>query len=320
MGLKERLVAKSVGIVDPGDAKASKPLPARAPVTGPGQLGAFRQDVLRYTDEIASLRSELEVAKAAREILLADIHVVAGRKRHLSEQEFAELKANLAANPLITPISVRRKAEGGYEVIAGHNRVQAYRDLGRKSIPSVVLEMDDEIADLGAFYSNLLAPALPDFERYVGFRRRQQQTAYTHDQLAKEAGIDRSQVTKLLRFGALPLEALQLLESRPSCLGASAAAKLADLVEKGRAKEVIEAIRRLVHEPDFTQAQAIAEAAGKQALAPNAPKLIVRSGRSTYCEISKRRNGLVIQFVDATAAEKASAEIETLLKKLASGK
>jgi len=147
--------------------------------------------------------AKLELMKYESELPLTDLHEVPGRKRHLTIEQLSELKANLANNPLTTPIAVRRREEGGYEIIAGHNRVNAYRELGRTKILSVVFEMTEDEAERSAFYSNLLSPSLPDFEKFMGLRARMEHGKLTQEQVAKEAGVTQQSVSLLLSFSGL---------------------------------------------------------------------------------------------------------------------
>ena len=191
--------------------------------------------------------AKLELMKFESELPLIELHEVPGRKRHLTIEQMAELRTNLANNPLTSPIAVRRREAGGYEIIAGHNRVQVYRDLGRTKILSIVLEMTADEAERAAFYSNLLSPALPDFEKFMGLRARMEHGNMTQEQVAKEAGVSQQSVSLLLSFSGLPKEAISILDaaSDKGLLGASAATKLAQIAKKGKEGRVVEAVRQL---------------------------------------------------------------------------
>ena len=149
--------------------------------TSPGMFLDTQHRAVKAEAEIAVLKN--------RQVRIADLNIVEGRKRQLSEQEFSELKTNLAAFPLITPITIRALPKGGYELVSGHNRVEAYKQLGRTDIDANVIELQDEQVLPAAFYSNLLSPALPDYEKYLGFKQLQRETGKTQAELAKESGV-----------------------------------------------------------------------------------------------------------------------------------
>ena len=71
---------------------------------------------------------------------------------------------DILSNGLITPILVRPIDDGKYEIVCGHNRVKAFRTMGRETIPADIrAELTDEGA-LGKFYgSNLNQQSFSDW-------------------------------------------------------------------------------------------------------------------------------------------------------------
>ena len=264
--------------------------------------------------------AKMEIMKYESELPLSDLHEVSGRKRHLTPSQFEELKANLANNPLTSAIAVRRCAAGGYEIIAGHNRVQVYRELGRARIPSVVLEMTEDEAERSAFYSNLLSPSLPDFEKFVGLRTRMTHGKLTQEQVAKEAGISQQSVSSLMAFSGLPKEAIAILEAAEdkSLLGANAAVKLAQIAKSGKQGRVVEAVQQLV-KGKLNQVAAISYAGSdeRSGLAPTVP-LVIRAGKKTYCSIRKAEKDLRITFAEPVT-EALLDELHAVIERHAKG-
>ena len=58
------------------------------------------------------------------------------------DDDMIQLIESIKENGVITPIIVRPKPKGRYEMISGHRRLQACRHLGYKTIPGQVLELD----------------------------------------------------------------------------------------------------------------------------------------------------------------------------------
>lgn len=258
------------------------------------------------TPRIGAVRTaKLELMKYESELPLIELHEVPGRKRHLTIEQIAELKANLANNPLTSPIAVRRREAGGYEIIAGHNRVHAYRELGRAKIPSVVFEMTEDEAERSAFYSNLLSPALPDFEKFMGLRARMEHGNLTQEQVAKEAGVSQQSVSLLLSFSGLPKEAISILDSASDkgLLGASAAAKLAQIAKKGKEGRVVEAVRQLA-EKKLSQIAAVGYADSEDKIKrQEATSKIIRSGKKSFCSIRRAEKDLRFSFFEPVDEE-----------------
>ena len=65
-----------------------------------------------------------------------------------------ELAADMAVRGLDNPIIVRHY-EGGYQILAGHNRVEAARIIGWVTIPAKVVKVDDDAARLILVNTNL---------------------------------------------------------------------------------------------------------------------------------------------------------------------
>jgi len=260
--------------------------------------------------------AKLELMKYESELPLTDLHEVPGRKRHLTIEQLSELKANLANNPLTTPIAVRRRERGGYEIIAGHNRVNAYRELGRTKILSVVFEMTEDEAERSAFYSNLLSPSLPDFEKFMGLRARMEHGKLTQEQVAKEAGVTQQSVSLLLSFSGLPKDAIRILDGAADkgLLGASAAAKLALIAKNGKQGRVVEAVQQLV-DGKLSQKAAVGYATSEEKAKPKATSpQIIRSGKKSFCSIRRAEKDIRISF-NEPVNEALYSELQKVIEK-----
>jgi ParB family chromosome partitioning protein len=102
-----------------------KPRERNEALTDPVKMKTPPARFLDAQHKADNLEKENQVLRN-RMVSIAELSIVEGRKRSLSEQEFAELKANLATFPLINPVTIRALKEGGFELVAGHNRVEAY--------------------------------------------------------------------------------------------------------------------------------------------------------------------------------------------------
>lgn len=71
------------------------------------------------------------------------------------EDEMEKLVESIRENGVISPIVVRPKEDGTYEIISGHNRVEACRRAGFTYVPSFIREADDDTAVILMVDSNL---------------------------------------------------------------------------------------------------------------------------------------------------------------------
>ena len=314
---KQKAKAAGIRLDDDLDDSPSEPV---APRTAPGQLIGLQGRVHSQQAEIDKLKKALE-QRAPGKIPLSKLHEVPGRRRRLAPSEYAELKANLAAYPLAQPITVRERPGGDYDIIAGHNRASAYRELGRTEIDGIVLDIDASMVEYAAFFSNLLSPTLSDFEKFWGFKSLQDSTGITKEELAKAAGISDSHVGRIMKFDLLPDECKELLSARPERLGSNAAEQMAKAVSEGRQEKVKAAIERLLSDDSFTQAQAVAATRPAKPTQSAHQPLVVKRGARKICQISARNGVVGVAFSGNEAgeteqwAERIHAFIEAELNK-----
>lgn len=332
MSLRDELQKKSkravehMGSAATAAAKPTGEAKGTRPVTTPGAVAflqptidSLNERVKRAEAENEDLRKKLDGQPT--EVALELLDEKPGRKRKLMPEQFEELKENLRNNPLVHPVAVKRLANGRFEIVSGHNRVDVFRALGRTAVPVVVVDIEDAILDRTAFYANLLQPALPDFEKYLGFRREKEKTKSSQKEMAKAAGVPESTVSMLFAFESLPERARELIEDRPEGVGMNCAAELARLSREGAGDRVVEAVELLLA-AKLTQKEAVAFAAKKptqrgpvRTLAPTPVK--IKAGRFDFCQYVGRGASLRIDFKVEEHREEAEARISALLQELA---
>ena len=113
------------------------------------------------------------------EIPILQVLIGHGRLRPCSEAQVEQLMASITEVGLINPISVfaERAKDGilinnGYQLVAGLNRLEACRRLGWKTIPAVMLALDDLHCQLVEVDENLCGTKLTPAERALFTRRR----------------------------------------------------------------------------------------------------------------------------------------------------
>ena len=245
-----------------------------------------------------------------RRIKINDLKIVEGRKRQLSATEFAELKANLAAFPLVNPVAVRALPGGTFELISGHNRVQAFVELGRDEIDANLVELGEEQVLPAAFYSNLLSPALPDYEKYLGFKNLQDATGKSQAGLARESGVAKSMISMLFAFDQLSPATHALLLRQPQLVSATLAAKLRVLPYADDAIASLAA-------GEVTAQQVLATATGKNDKRTEDFKketVVIRNGKSRFAEISVRGTTAIIRLTDEALMPSLLTKIEALIR------
>lgn len=296
--------------------------PAAAPRTAPGQLMHLQATAEQQHREIEELKVELSEARrsgSAVEIALTELHEVEGRRRYMAPDKYSELRDNLRHNELINPVVVLQRPEGGYEIQSGHHRTDAYRELGRNSIWCVLGKATADTANAGAFYANLMQSDLTDYEKYVGFKQiLDRAPQLSQSQVAEQAGVSASVLSKLMAFAQLPEAVLQTLRDRPTLLGASSGYALASLVREGKAEQVVAAVERLAKgEIDQSQTVKLASAVATKKKAPKTESVKIRIGRSVYCDMRAAKNVIRMEFQSEVEAQAVMDEMRSVLERRA---
>ena len=86
-------------------------------------------------------------------ILVADVTVLNPRVRN--KRVFQELVTSIANLGLKRPITVSRRTDGGYDLVCGQGRLEAFLALGQSTIPAMVLEVSEEDCFVMSLVENL---------------------------------------------------------------------------------------------------------------------------------------------------------------------
>jgi ParB family chromosome partitioning protein len=223
--------------------------------------GGLSPTVSAVVDSIK--REYAEKLEGAPSLLLKldEIRIVPGRKRHRSASARAELLENIREHGLIHAVTVRPLEDGSYELVAGHNRVDALREIGIPEVRAEVRQMTPAEAKLFGFYSNLLQTDLTEFEKYLGFKQRMVEEGLTQQQVADEAHISKSYVSHLFAFDDIPEPLQALIQSKPSAVGRRGAEALAAAAQKdfAKARAILEQHIQVVDAKDGDLVKALSE-------------------------------------------------------------
>jgi ParB family chromosome partitioning protein len=141
-------------------------------------------------------------------------------------QALDELAGSIREHGIVQPIVVRVH-DGGYQLIAGHRRVEAAKRSGLSEIPAIVRQATDQEMLEIALIENIQREDLNCVDRAWAYKHYQEAFGLGSEQLAERLGQDRTTVVNYLRLLSLPDEVLQLL--RPNRLTMGHARALAGL-------------------------------------------------------------------------------------------
>jgi ParB family chromosome partitioning protein len=123
----------------------------------------------------------------------------------MDDAKIDELARSIKANGIIQPIVVR-KADGGYEIIAGERRWRASQRAGLLKVPVVVRNVPDDRLLAVALIENIQREDLNPIEEAHAYRKLADDYHLTQEQIADAVGKDRSSIANYVRLLRLPQE------------------------------------------------------------------------------------------------------------------
>lgn len=101
------------------------------------------------------------------------LHTFANHPFHVrKDMEMNELVDSIRESGVIVPLIVRTRPEGGYEIISGHRRCEACRELGIEKVPVRVQELTDDEATILMVNSNIQREHVLPSEKAFAYRMK----------------------------------------------------------------------------------------------------------------------------------------------------
>ena len=197
---------------------------------------------------------EIEISN----LILNGINV---RKTQINEIE--QLSKSIVENGLINPITVKLiddndKNKGKYEIIAGKRRFLAMKELGKKSIPCNIINIDNKTAKEMSLIENLQKNNLSNCDKILSVSKLyENETDY--DKIKSLTKISKATIKKYIQIKNLPFDVLLKLDEKgknkiniPIALALSNIEteidhiELLDKLQNLKSKNKIEVIKRFI--------------------------------------------------------------------------
>jgi len=136
----------------------------------------------------------------------------------MDDTRIDELSRSIKANGVIQPIVVR-KADKGFEIIAGERRWRASQRAGLLKVPVVVRDIPADRLLAVALIENIQREDLNPIEEAQAYRQLADDYHLTQEQIAESVGKDRSSVANYLRLLKLPSEVRNNLSAGTLSMG-----------------------------------------------------------------------------------------------------
>lgn len=140
-------------------------------------------------------------------------------RKEFDESALAELAESIKQSGVFQPIIVRHSKVLGYEIIAGERRFRASKMAGKKTIPAIVREFDEESMMQVAVLENLQREDLSPLEEARAYEMLMKNLNLTQVELAERLGKSRPYIANYLRLLTLPKIIKELLQKETLSMG-----------------------------------------------------------------------------------------------------
>jgi len=161
-------------------------------------------------------------------------------RKVFDKKDLADLVASIKESGIIQPI-VARKAQGGYEIIAGERRWRAAQEAGLKEVPVLLREARDVDAALFSVIENLMRADLNPVEEAEAYQKIMKTFSLSQEEVSIKVGKDRSTVANAVRLLKLPDAIRTSLVERKISSGHARA-----LLALGSEEEQMQVFRRIL--------------------------------------------------------------------------
>ena len=170
---------------------------------------------------------------------------------------------------VLSPLIVRPRPEGGYEIISGHRRQHAAQLAGLETLPVIVRNMDDDAAVLLMVDSNLQRENILPSERAFAYKMKLEalknqgarsdltstqlvSKLRSNEQLGAENNQSRETVRRFIRLTNLVPELLDMVDEKK--IAFNPAVELSYL-DESQQRDFLEAMNDTQNAPSLSQAQ-----------------------------------------------------------------
>ena len=171
---------------------------------------------------------------------------------------------------VLSPLIVRPRPEGGYEIISGHRRQHAAQLAGLETLPVIVRNMDDDAAVLLMVDSNLQRENILPSERAFAYKMKLeaiknqgarsdltsgqivQKSKLSIERVAEDAGEGYKTVQRFIRLTNLIPELLDMVDEKK--IAFNPAVELSYL-DTNQQRDFLEAMNDTQNAPSLSQAQ-----------------------------------------------------------------
>lgn len=206
------------------------------------------------------------------------------------DAELMDMVESITRLGVHTPCLARPRKDGGYELLSGHRRKLASTIAGKDTLPLIVRDIDDDTATIIVVDTNIQRETITFSEKAFAYKMKlealKRQGARTdltsaqvvpkltaRERVAKEAGVNRMEVTRYIRLTELIPPLLEMVDDRK--IAFNPAVELSYL-PKELQTELFDVMAQEECTPSLSQAQRLKAAAQEGKLDRNGMELVMQ--------------------------------------------
>lgn len=225
-----------------------------------------------------------EQREKVKEILLSELHPFPNHPfKVVDDERMLDTADSIREHGVLVPAIARPRADGGYELIAGHRRKRGCELAGLDTMPVIVREMDDDTATLYMIDSNIQRETILPSERAFAYKMKLEALRHQGERrdltssrvgmklqaldiVGQPAGDSRNQVHRYIRLTELIPDLLDMVDTKK--IAFNPAVELSYLKPEEQTA-LIEAMDSEQATPSLSQAQRLKHFSQEGTLSPD---------------------------------------------------
>ena len=252
-------------------------------------------------------------------VALGELHTFQNHPFKVNDdKEMEELAESIREHGVLIPGIVRPRAEGGYELIAGHRRKHGSELAGKTEMPVIVREYTDDEATIMMVDSNIQRESILPSEKAKAYALKYEALKHqgkksgksTLDQVGEAAGENAKKVQRYLWLSKLSDPLLQLVDEKR--LGLSQGVDLSFLSPKSQ-QLVVDAIEQSKCTVSMGQSEKLKEYEKQNELTSTVVRLILEEKNANKRKVTLKMDKLNQYFSESYSSEEMEKIILQLL-------
>ena len=174
-------------------------------------------------DDLFGADNMEQQGKSVIEITISDLYEFPEHPfRFEMDAEMQELIESVKRYGVLEPILVRKRTQGGYEIISGHKRTSACKAIGQNVIPAVVTDCGDDEATILMVDSNIYRRNILPSQKAKAYKMKYealkhqgvQNGLHTLEQMGEAFGESGKTVQRYIWLARLSDDLLELLDRK----------------------------------------------------------------------------------------------------------